>query len=62
MKPERILEYTMRLEKLLTDRLGMIALNLERESQGYSYAYGEGAFYDLADKIHALREEFLSEK
>ena len=44
------------LEALITERDGMIALNMQRESLGQSMAYGDDAFLDVAAKMMALIE------
>ena len=51
MIDDRVIE----LQALITEREAMLALNIERENHGYSLAYGEEAFQELADKIRALK-------
>jgi len=44
------------LQALITEREGMIAENMQRESCGQSMAYGYEHFYDVARQIRALKE------
>jgi len=44
------------LEALITEREGMIAMNMQREHLGQSMAYEGNAFVFLADKLRALKE------
>ena len=46
----------IRLEALVSERYGMIALNQSREDQGYAQAYGEEAFFENASAMRKLLE------
>lgn len=56
MKKEEI-DILIQLEALKTERSSMIAANTEREMQGYSLAYDEKVFHDLAEDMRALLVE-----
>lgn len=54
MRPERLLQYQIGMEALLTERAGMIAANEHRMSKGNGVDYGMEAFAPLVDKLQEL--------
>ena len=50
------LYYRAQIERLITEREGMIALNKEREHRGESLAYSEDSFQILANQFAEIEE------
>jgi len=61
---QQVLELRCELEKLITEREGMIAENYCRKHQGVSLAYGDDAFEKVRKQIEELgnRISWLGEK
>jgi len=51
------METKIKLEALITEREGMLAQNEQRLRQGYSVAYGDEAFSELAARMLKLLEK-----
>jgi len=50
------------LESLITEREGMIAENMQRESAGHSMAYTDSEFTKLSGEIYELLDEVETTK
>lgn len=51
-----LLGVRIELEKLVTEREGMIAENQQRSCSSYSPAYGENGFFNITKEMEILRE------
>lgn len=51
------MEFRCELEELITEREGMIALNMQREAIGHPMAYGVDEFTGLQEKMRMLKEK-----
>jgi len=49
-------EEKIELEALLTEREGMLAENVHRLDCGHSIAYGDDAFFELAERMRKLNK------
>jgi len=59
LSEQQILELRIELEELITEREGMIALNSERTTKGYSLGYGDHAFLDVQNRMKSIRETLI---
>ena len=59
LSEQLILEFRMGLEELVTEREMMIARNKKREFTGHAPAYGENAFYNIQQRMEALRIKLI---
>lgn len=64
LSEQQVLELRCGLEKLITEREGMIAENGIRKHQGMSLAYGDVAFEKIRKQIEELENQisWLGEK
>jgi len=54
MDDEMLFRRRAALEALITDREGMMVMNAERVRNGNAPAYGEEAFFNLANQMRGL--------
>jgi len=54
MDDEMLFRRRAALEALITDREGMLVMNAERVRNGNAPAYGEEAFFSLANQMRGL--------
>ncbi len=57
---QTLLEFRCQLERLITKREGMIALNKQREVVGHSMAYEEDSFLILAEDILLIHNALVT--
>ncbi len=55
-----LLEMRLELEEIISEREGMIAENMQRQSIDQSIAYHYDSFYENALRLRAIRERLIS--